>query len=417
MARAAFMSDLPCLSEHRGGPANAFNPDTVPRMAPCLVCAENDTVAFLDADSVPVQCTEMFATREAARAAPVGEMRLVLCRRCSAVTNSVFDPELVPYEGDYENSQLFSGSFRAWASDLAQRLVKDHGLAGSPVVEVGSGKGEFLAMLAEAGAGRATGYDPTYEGEIDHLEGLDVHLVRTMFDSSTVTGDVGLVCSRHVLEHLVDPVEMLSGIRSAVDTSPRCALYVEVPNSAFTFTESGVWDVIYQHCTYFSSVSLEWAARAAGFRVTSVEPSFGGQFLSLEAIADGETGTPEDLKDRADSTAAELARFVPGYGSIIEGWRDRIASWKGSGKRIALWGGGAKGVTFLTLAGQGVDTVIDVNPRKHGRFLPGTGHEVAPAESLAEAGVDVVVIMNGAYESEIRADLKEMGLEPEVAVV
>lgn len=366
---------------------------------------------------MPLQCTSLHPDADSARSAPQGDMRLVLCPTCSAVTNSAFDADLVPYDGDYENSQLFSPLFREWATGLASDLVGEFRLSGVPVVEVGSGKGEFLAMLVQAGAGRATGFDPTYTGEIDHLEGLDVELVTEMFDESTVSGTVGLVCSRHVLEHLVDPVSMLGQVRSAVRESPGCGLYLEVPNSAFTFTPSGMWDLIYQHCTYFSDVALEWAARAAGFRVSSVDPSFGEQFLSLRATSDGVVGDTAGLEESAAKLAAEIGSFAPVYRSIIEEWEDRIAGWTGAGRRVALWGGGAKGVTFLNLVGDAIQSVVDLNPRKQGRFLPGTGHRVLSPEQLGSTGADVVVIMNGAYEAEIRRDLASLGLSPEVAVV
>jgi hypothetical protein len=387
-------------------------------MSGCLACGEVATIEFVDGGLIPVQCTALHDERDAALAAPKGEMRLVLCPTCATVTNAAFDADLVAYDGDYENSQLFSATFRDFASDLAKRLVADHHLVGASVVEVGSGKAEFLAMLAEAGAGRATGYDPTYGGEIDHLDpDLDIHLVRTMFDESTVGEPPALVCSRHVLEHLADPVAMLGSIHSAVHANPSCAIYVEVPNAAFTFTPAGLWDIIYQHCSYFSAVSLEWVVRAAGFDVVDLRPAFAGQFLSIEAVPTGVAGAPPGLARRVDDTVADLLPFASEYRELVEQWRRRIGDWATAGRRVALWGGGAKGVTFLNMVGQEIDAVIDVNERKQGRFLPGTGHQVEPPEALRQIRPDVVVVMNAVYEAEIRTGLAELGLSPEIAVV
>jgi hypothetical protein len=387
-------------------------------MSACLVCGGVDTLPFVHAGSVPIQCTALHPDREDALAARQGEMRLVLCRTCATVTNAEFVAELVAYEGDYENSQLFSGTFRGFATELARRLTGDHHLEGEPVVEVGSGKGEFLAMLAEAGVGRATGYDPTYGGEIDHLDpGLDIHLVRTMFDESTVSTPPGLVCSRHVLEHLVDPVGMLRSIRSAVESNPSCALYVEVPNAAFTFTPSGLWDIIYQHCSYFSAVSLEWATRAAGFEVVDLRAAFEGQFLSVEALPVGSAGPPVGLDQRIEESVGALERFSLEYAQTVEQWRQRIAAWSSEGRTVALWGGGAKGVTFLNLVGRQIDAVVDVNVRKQGQYLPGTGHEVLPPQALIDVDPAVVIIMNAVYEPEISASLAELGLAPEIVLI
>lgn len=403
----------------------------------CFVCGAPEPRIFADVGRVPVQCTALYASRDDALAAPAGAMELVVCSTCTTVTNQAFDEALVEYDGDYENSQLFSPTFREFAEGLARRLVEDNGLHGRPVVEVGSGKGEFLAMLAEAGAGRATGYDPTYGGEVDHLDpSLDIHLERRFFDATSVAETPSLVCLRHVLEHVRDPVGLLSEIRNAVKDDPECLLYVEVPNGEFTFTPSGLWDIIYQHCSYFTASSLRWVANAAGLEVVSLDAVFGGQFLALEArpaagATDGRRGTgpvssaagsgtsrPSTSRPGTSGpgTSEAIADFPRVHERIVAGWRERMQEWVDSGLVVALWGAGAKGVTFLNTVGSAVGPVVDLNVRKHGRFLPGTGHRVTGPEDLRDAQPDVVVVMNAAYEPEIRAALESLGLAPRIVV-
>ena len=72
--------------------------------------------------------------------------------------------------------------------------------------------------------------------------------------------------------------------------------------------------------------------------------------------------------------------------------------------RVAIWGAGSKGVAFLTTLGvrSEVAFAVDINPHKHGFFMPGTGHEVVGPERLREAPPDVVVVMNPIYVEEIR---------------
>ena len=395
----------------------------------CLACGAVDPIAYLDLGNVPVQCTAMFANAEDGRRAVTGPIRLRLCTRCGAATNAAFEPDLVAYDGDYENSQLFSPVFRTYAEELVARLVDDHGIRDRHVVEVGSGKGEFLAMLAEAGGNRAVGYDPTYGGEVDHLDAdIDISFVRDVFDERTVGTPPDLVCCRHVLEHLADPLGMLQSLRRAVDANRDCVLYLEVPNAGFTFTDSGVWDIIYQHCTYFSEVSLERVVRAAGFDVVALEPSFGGQFLSLDAVPDSapSTGSPlsghraldAELTPRVRETLAELAPFGARHHEAVDHWREQLAGWSSAGRTVALWGAGAKGVTFLNVVGgPDIAAVVDVNRRKQGTFLAGTGHQVIAPVELAPIDPDVVVVMNPLYADEIRAELDDLGLTAEVITV
>jgi hypothetical protein len=49
--------------------------------------------------------------------------------------------------------------------------------------------------------------------------------------------------------------------------------------------------------------------------------------------------------------------------------------------------------------------VVDVNPAKQGRFIPGTGHPIIAPTALADFGVTHVLAMNPNYHAEIAADL------------
>ncbi|MCH8991432.1 MAG: hypothetical protein IIA44_06740 [Acidobacteria bacterium] len=94
-------------------------------------------------------------------------------------------------------------------------------------------------------------------------------------------------------------------------------------------------------------------------------------------------------------------------------WRDRIEQQDG---HVAVWGGGSKAVAFLAAVGAdaGAVTVVDINPHKKGKFLPGTAIEVEPPQALVDRRPELVIPMNPIYETEIRRDLAAMGLDPAV---
>lgn len=79
------------------------------------------------------------------------------------------------------------------------------------------------------------------------------------------------------------------------------------------------------------------------------------------------------------------------------------------------WGAGAKGVTFCNLADPDCTRlagVVDVNPAKQGKFLPGTGHPIVPPEAVADAAA--VLVFNPNYIAEVRATLESLGSRAEV---
>ena len=83
-----------------------------------------------------------------------------------------------------------------------------------------------------------------------------------------------------------------------------------------------------------------------------------------------------------------------------------------------LWGAGSKGVSFVNVlaASEEIDFLIDLNPYKDGRFVPGTGHQVRAPAFLAEFKPDAVVVMNPLYADEIARDLRGMALSPKILV-
>jgi ABC-type hemin transport system substrate-binding protein len=58
--------------------------------------------------------------------------------------------------------------------------------------------------------------------------------------------------------------------------------------------------------------------------------------------------------------------------------------------------------------------VVDINPRKHGKYVPVTGHPIVPPEALRDIRPDAVIVMNPIYGDEIRAKLDELGIQAEL---
>ena len=93
---------------------------------------------------------------------------------------------------------------------------------------------------------------------------------------------------------------MVDTVRRSLEKNPRAAVYFEVPNVLFTLRQNGVWDIIYEHRSYFGPQSLHRLFTSAGFHVRDVRESFGGQYLSLEAVvSDGNEYHPAPTKRNA----------------------------------------------------------------------------------------------------------------------
>jgi SAM-dependent methyltransferase len=328
------------------------------------------------------------------------------------IFNLSFDPRRLTYDTTYDNSLHFSPAFQRFALDLASRLVQTYGIRSKNVIEIGCGKGEFLAMLCMAGCNEGIGFDPSYSGEAQEQSAGSMTFVRDLYSEAQIDRPVDLICCRHVLEHHANPREFVGSLRRMLNDRPGAVLYFEVPNAESVLGGDTLWDIIYPHCSYFSSPPLERLFRDARFHVLRAEPCFGGQFLCIEARPDGAESEQAEYGAAVERVAALASRFEQQFKESVSYWSGFIANALRSKRRVALWGSGAKGTMFLNTVATGaeIEFVVDLNPRKQGMYVPGTGQLVASPEQIREVRPDMILISNPIYESEIREIVRNYGV-------
>lgn len=381
------------------------------RESTCTVCASNRVVIVADTGAVPVFCNQLCRTRAAAVSTTKANVKLGYCEDCGHVYNVCFDERLLRYGPEYENSLHCSGQFRDFAERLAEELVARHALRGKRIVEVGCGNGEFLLTLCREGRNEGFGFDVSHAGRPDGLP-ANVRIETDTFGPRHAALEPDFVYTRHVLEHVGDPIAFLREIRDNVREG--AAFYVEVPNALYTLRDGGVWDIIYEHCGYFTPDSLRTALERSGFVVELIQEAFDGQFLCAHARA--ETSAAMSRRPPDPLLRRLVSDFVCHHGAKIAAWRATVAELATQQRRVVAWGAGSKGNTFANLVARAdvVPYVVDLNPRKHGMFVAGTGARIVPPEFLVQYRPDVVVVLNPVYEREIRQRLAGLGLSPSV---
>ncbi len=386
----------------------------------CAACGTGRLVPVADLGEVPVFCGVHWADRAEALASPAGRMVLGCCPDCAYVRNLAFDPGLLVYDTTMDTNLHHSPAFHRFSEDLVAHLVERYPLAGARVVDIGCGQGEFLRELCRATGGVGVGYDAMYAGR----EGPDPsgavfwsrHAPR-----GAALPEFDLVVSRHWFEHLVDPYEFLVDLREAAGDRTVYG-YLEVPDAGYDLSTAG-WEVIYPHVSYFDAYSLATICRRAGWRVEDAGTAFSGMFRWIEISANRsgpplpDAAPPPRLVDR-DRQVASVRGFAARRAAARDGWRAVIRDLADAGARPVLWGAGSRGVQFLAACDpdRRLAAVVDLNPRKWGRYLPGAGHRVDPPEVLATVRPEVVIITNPAYRDEIDKALSELGVDAELRV-
>jgi SAM-dependent methyltransferase len=329
------------------------------------------------AEALPVLQNKTFATRSEALASDQGVVCLVEDGATGLVHNCEFDSNKLRYDANYQNEQSCSQSFQRHLGEVAS--IIDRRFDRQRLIEVGCGKGYFLEELRRRGY-EATGIDPAYEGDSPHI------LKASFAPGLGLSGDA--IVLRHVLEHIVNPVDFLADLLEA--NGNRGLIYIEVPCFDWICQNRSWFDVFYEHVNYFRLTDFD---RMFG-RVLESGRLFGGQYLYV--VADLSTLRPPrlDAGDRV-SFPADFLQGRDRYRSLPPGTR-------------AIWGAASKGVIFaiyMQRLGIAIDLAIDINPVKQGRYLPCSGLRVMSPEDAMRAlptGSEIFV-MNSNYLDEIKA--------------
>lgn len=385
----------------------------------CLACGGSQLEEIYSLEAIPVQSCVLLETREEALAFPHRGLKLVACDDCGFVFNPIFELEMVDYASTTEESQHFSGTFNRFARELVAEIADAYDLKGLRTLEIGCGKGDFLQELVHATGTVGLGVDPGFIPErLPGVNGAEISFRREYFDPSVITVEPEFVVCRHTLEHIPDVGTFMSDVASVTGGKPDVGIFFETPDVERVLEEGAFWDIYYEHCSYFTRGSHARLFRRAGMDVTRLYLAFADQYI-IQYAQTGDNGQTLEAEDDLQRTRALVAAFPAKVAEVRAHWVDFVRSRHEQGKRIAIWGGGSKGVSFLTTndLGAEVEQVVDINPHKQGKFLPGTGHQVVAPDMLVGSPPDTVVVMNPIYLPEIGAQLGDLGLSPELVAV
>lgn len=386
----------------------------------CQCCGSEDLRGFYALPKVPVHSCLMVKSREDALAFPSGRLDLAVCQSCGFIQNRAYDAKLQSYSPEYEETQGFSPTFRAFQTKLCTDQVARYGLGDKLVLEIGCGKGEFLTELCEISGGRGIGIDPGYRPERNTSEAADRIEFRNEFyapEHSSLRADY--IACRHTLEHIGDVDSFMQTVVRSVEGRDDALLMFELPGTERILEERAFWDLYYEHCSYFTLGSLARLFRRHGFQLLDLYKEYDDQYLIIEA----RTGAPEqgrcfDAEADLEATLAAVESFETAIQTKFDSLRADLREAASRGP-VALWGSGSKAVSYLTTLGitDEVSAVVDINPHKHGKFLAGTGHEIVAPEALKELKPAHVLIMNPIYVEEITRDVRAMGLDATIGAL
>jgi len=327
------------------------------------------------------------------------------CTACGLVQLS--DPP-VPYYKDVIRAAAVSQALKTLKREQFSRLKMQYGLHGKRLIEIGCGKGEFLALWQGLGveacglendeAAVAACRDQGLKVTQGYVESSDYCLLGAPYDAFALL---------MFLEHMPHPNLALTGIRNNL-TDDAIGL-IEVPNFDMVIKNSVFAEFIADHLTYFTRETLVFTLQHNGFEVIEC----------MELRDDYVLSAIVRKRRRLD-----LSNFSEAQAKISEELRAFINAYPlGS---VAIWGAGHQALAMISLAkiADDIKYVVDSAPFKQGRYTPASHLPIVSPDTLITTPVSALIIMAASYSDEVAdivrtrfgtrlpfAILRESGLE------
>lgn len=374
----------------------------------CRHCGSELHLPFLDLGTAPP--SNAYLTEQALRAPELWfPLRILVCEHCWLVQTEDHAGREALFTENYAYFSSFSTTWLAHAQHYVDKMIVRFGLnASSSVVEVAANDGYLLQYVQQAGI-PCYGIEPTTStASAARDKGIDI--VERFFgvelaeDLLNVRKGADLIAANNVLAHVPDINDFVSGFTRLL--KPQGVVTFEFPHLLSMVQENQFDTAYHEHYSYLSLTAVQRIFAANGLMVFDVEalPTHGGSLrlfaqrsdtgahaqtsavgamLQMEVTA-GIT-TPDfyrEFQHRAEKVKDDLVLF------LIEAKRE--------GLKVGAYGAAAKGNTLLNFAGIRPDLlpyVVDKNPAKQGKYMPGSRVPIVDEAHLQVHRADLILIL------------------------
>ncbi len=336
------------------------------------------------------------------------------CTRCGHVTRDTEDDS--PME-------IYATEVLSCVPVTQQMIRRVEGLAeylndkipkSSRVADIGGGSGELAFALADKGH-NVDLFEPSLSlSNLRNNKIAGLNLMNYFFEP-TNPSEYDCIVLKQVLEHLVDPLQMLQNIYNAL--KPDSILYLEIPSLEYIIENDSVVDFHYQHVHYFSRESIMALLTNVGFKVVDTFTIHGGHdtgYLLSKSRKPARSPWPYLYREvNPDRIQGVVNRGRSNISRLAEG-------------RIALFGSGAYLQAFIGMLwqeGLQIHSIFDDSTISQGFHVSFPYEKQSksvrieePSSSMVRS-MDTIIICCYLHDRTVAQRLRDMGFDKEIVTL
>lgn len=214
-----------------------------------------------------------------------------------------------------------------------------------------------------------------------------------------------IITAFNVFAHVRDPNEFIYAAANTMADDG--VLVLEFPYLVPT-VEENQWDSIYhEHISYLLLSPVQKLLKKYGLNIVNcyVDDIYGGS-LHIEARKSTLETVIISLSSRKEKEWIDNGDELIRWGRRINDQSFKLRELI-HGKRVVGYGAPAKATTLLNVFDIRLDYVVDENPLKIGKFIPGVDTPIVHTDALDNKDYDYILILAWNYNTEIMSKVRE----------
>jgi SAM-dependent methyltransferase len=382
----------------------------------CRHCSAPLDITFVDLSSAPPS-NSYLTTKTINEPEKWYPLKILVCKKCWLVQTEDYVGADEMFSDEYAYFSSYSSSWLKHSKNYVENVISRFELLSeSMVVEVAANDGYMLQYFQDKGI-PCYGIEPTHStAEVARDKGIEI--IEEFFSAAKANElliegrQADLIVSNNVLAHVPDINDFVKGICTLL--KPTGVATFEFPH-LLNLVELNQFDTIYhEHYSYLSLTAVQEIFESNGLSVFDVEEisTHGGSIRVYAQKFDVGVNTKSKavklLKEKEDNIGMSDVNFYKGFQHRVENIKIEFLQFllqaKKEGKQVVGYGAAAKGNTMLNFSGVRQDLVsyiVDKNPMKQGKFMPGSRIPIVEINNILLTKPDYVIIFPWNLKDEV----------------